>query len=151
MLPVKKVIWFFKKSPYISIALMAITHINLGLILSQNSAPWWQWAMVTAFILMVAEIFASPWSVIKTIIYHWLKSDVRSFFTAMTTSLVVIVILSWFNISTYGILVFVATALARIELQNGQLNSFQEFLYLGSIGICGLLIGAGMAVLLPSS
>jgi len=149
MRPIKKVIWFFKKNPYISIALMAIVHINLGLILSQASAAWWQWAIVTAFILIVAEIFASPWSVIKTIIYHWLKSDVRSFFTAMVTSFCVIVILSWFNISTYGILIVVATALARLELQNGQLNSFQEFLSLASISIGGLLIGASIAQLLP--
>lgn len=150
MLPVKKVFWLLKKSPYISIALMAITHINLGLILVQVSAPWWQWAIAIGFILIIAEILASPWSVIKTVVYHWLKSDIGSFFTAMITSFFVIVVLSWFNISTYGILIIVSNALARIELQNGQLNSFQEFLSLSSISIFSLLLGAAMGQLLTS-
>lgn len=144
MIVIKKIIWLFKKSSYISIALMAITHINLGLILAQSSAVWWEWAIAIAFILIVAELFASPWSVIKTVIYHWLKSDVRSFFTAMVGSLCVIVILSWFDISTDGILIILATALARIELQNGQLNSFQEFLSLSAIAMAGLMLGAIM-------
>lgn len=149
MLPVKKVIWLFKKSPYVSIALMAIAHINLGLMLAQASVPWWSWAIATAFILILSEVFASPWSVIKTIIYNWLKSDIRSFFTTMVTSLFVIVMLSWFDISTYGILIVVATALARLELQNDRLSSFQEFLSLASLGIGGLLMGAFLAQLLP--
>jgi hypothetical protein len=146
MIVIKKIIWLFKKNSDIAIALMAITHINLGFILAQSSAVWWEWAIAIAFILIVAEIFASPWSVIKTVIYQWLKSDVRSFFTTLLSSLCVIVILSWFDISTYGILIILATALARIELQNGQLNSFQEFLSLSAIALGGLLLGAIMGV-----
>ncbi len=78
-----KLILLFKKNPYISMALMSIAHINLGLILSKSSADWWLWVITILFILVVAEIFAFPWLIIKTIVYDWLKSDIGSFFTVM--------------------------------------------------------------------
>jgi hypothetical protein len=145
----KKNIWLLKKNPYISMALMSITHINLGLILSESSAYWWQWLITILFVLIVAKIFAFPWFVIKTIVYDWLKSDVGSFFTAMVFSFSMILILSVFDVFSYGLLIILTNALVRLEFQDFRLTQFQEFLTLSTIGLVSLLMGVGMFFLLP--
>jgi hypothetical protein len=145
----KKFIWLFKKNPYISLALMSITHINLGLILSKSSAYWWQWLLTILFILMVAKMFAFPWFVIKTIVYDWLKSDVGCFFSAMVFSFFMIVVLSVFDVFSYGLLIILTNGLVRLEFQDFRLTQFQYFLALATIGLVSLLIGVGMFYLLP--
>jgi len=145
----KKIIWLLKKNPYLSMGLMSIAHINLGLILSKYSADWWQWVITILFILIVAKIFAFPWFVIKTIVYDWLKSDVGSFVTAMVFSFFIIVVLSVFDVFSYGLLIILTNALVRLELQDLRLSQFQEFFALSSICLVSLLIGVGMFYLLP--
>jgi hypothetical protein len=145
----KKLIWLLNKHPYISIALMSMTHINLGLILSKSSAYWWEWGITIVFILIVAKIFAFPWLVIKTIVYDWLKSDIGSFFTAMVFSFCMIVILSLFDVFSYGLVIILTNALVRLEIQDLRLTQFQEFFSLATISLVSLLMGVGMFYLLP--
>jgi len=143
----KKLVKLLKKTSYISIALMSIAHINLGLILSQTAAPWWQWAITISFILIVAEIFSSPWLVIKTIVYRWLKSDAGSFLTAMVFSFTMIVILSVFDVFSYGLLIVITSGLVRLDIQNSRLTSRQNFFCLTSIGLGSLFLGLGLSYL----
>lgn len=147
-MPVRKLVSLFKKNSYISIALMSIAHINLGLILAKASAPWWLWAITISFILIVAEIFASPWLVVKTVVYRWLKSDVGSFLTTMVFSFVMIVILSVFDIFSYVLLVVITNALVRLELQVYRLNSRQDFFGLASISLGSLFLGLWLSYFL---
>jgi hypothetical protein len=146
-MPAKKLVGLLKNTSYISIALMSIAHINLGLILSQAAAPWWQWAVTVSFILIVAEIFSSPWLVIKTVVYRWLKSDVGSFLTAMVFSFFIIVILSIFDVFSYGLLIVITSGLVRLDLQNIRLTSPQYLLCLTSIGLSSLFLGFGLSYL----
>ncbi len=141
--------WWQKNHPYIPLLFMSITHINLGLILSMSSAEWWQWLITILLILIVARIFASPWFLIKTIVYDWLKSDVGAFLTTMVFCFLMIVVLSVFDVFSYGLLIILTNALVRLEFLDFRLTQFQAFLALATIGLVSLLMGVGMFYLFP--
>ncbi len=127
--------------PWLSISLLLVTYINFGWILAKADVTWWQWGLSGALTLLIAEALASPWSLLRNVLYRWLKSDMRAFLSAMVGAFFVVILLTWLHISAHGILLVASGALVRLDAQRAQLRNWQAFLIMTVISAIGLALG----------
>lgn len=130
-----------RKLPWLSISLLLVTYINFGWILAKADVTWWQWGLSGALTLLIAEALASPWSLLRNVLYRWLKSDMRAFISAMVGAFFAVILLTWLHLSAHGILLVASGALVRLDAQRAQLRNWQAFLIMTVISASGLALG----------
>jgi hypothetical protein len=140
--------FFLKKLPRFSLALMLVTYFNLGWTLSESHSEWWIWVAISLLILSIAEALAAPWSLIRTFLVRWLRSDFRAFVTVMSGAFFAVVLLSWIEVSSQGLILVVAACIARLDLQTGLFRPWQDFLILAFVALVGLSLGGTVHYLL---
>ena len=129
------------KNPWLSLFLLLLVNINLGWVLSQSAAGWLGWVLTITSILLIAEVVASPWELIKTVTTRWLKSDTRAFLSVILSAFCAVLVLAWFHISAHLLLLIVATSIGRLDLQETDYQDIQAFLILAILSVSGLCIG----------
>ena len=132
---------FPKKIPWLSLSLLLLVDINLGWVLYQSAALWWVWLVTISCILLVAEVLASPWALIRTFTNRWLQSDARAFLTIILSAFCAVLILAWFHIAAHLLLLIVAASIARLDLQEADLKDVEAFFILAILSLSGLSIG----------
>lgn len=142
--------FFIRQLPRLSLSLLMVTYFNFGWVLSESEASWWIWVLSIVFTFLLAEALAAPWSIIRTFSTRWLKSDYRAFFSVLLGAFLLVVFLSWFDISAHGLLLFVAASIARLDLQTGTYRAWQDFVILSVFAAIGLALGGGIYQLVDS-
>ncbi|MDY6939262.1 MAG: hypothetical protein SWY16_16550 [Cyanobacteriota bacterium] len=129
------------KRPWLSASLLLATYANFGWILAKADATWWQWVLSAVLTLLIAEALASPWSLLRNVLYRWLKSDMRAFISAMVGAFFAVILLTWLHISAHAILLVAAGGLVRLDAQRAQLRNWQSFAILTVVSGVGLALG----------
>ncbi|NER39592.1 MAG: hypothetical protein F6J93_37585 [Oscillatoria sp. SIO1A7] len=130
-----------EKNTWLSLFLLLLVNINLGWVLSQSGAGLLGWLLTIASILLIAEVVASPWELIKNVTTRWLQSHTRAFIGVILSAFCAVLILTWFHISAHLLLLIVATSIGRIDLQETDYQNIQAFLILAILSVSGLCIG----------
>jgi hypothetical protein len=129
------------RTPWLSLLLLLVSYANFGRLLAESNANWYVWGLATGLAMLVAEALASPWSLIRTVIIRWLKSDTRAFITVMASAFLAVAVLNWFHISAQGILLVTASALVRLDAQILGTSDLQAFFIVMSVSLLGLGVG----------
>lgn len=131
-----------KKFPWVSLALLLVTHSTLGWLLSAFHDPWFAWVMVVVGVLLLAAVLSSPWSKIRDGFALLFKSDTRAFFIAVAAALLMVLIISCLHIFAHALVVTSADTLVRLDAQTAGLSERQAFWILAILSLVGLGLGA---------
>jgi hypothetical protein len=104
-------------------------------------AEWAVWAFVVFCTLMQALLLTTLFDGVKAFFRRWLKSDVGYFSLIIVSALSVTIAMVWFKMFGYFLVLISAEILARLDLQNANLNRWQSLLVLTSISVLGLAAG----------
>ncbi len=138
-----------KKVPWLSIGILFASYATFSWFLTHwvssevgmAIAEWAVWAIVLFFTLMQALLLTTLFNGVKLFFRRWLKSDVGYFTLIMIGSLSVTGALVWFKMFGYVLVLVSAEILARLDLQNAQLNRWQSLAVLTLVSVAGLAVG----------
>jgi len=125
----------------LSFSLLLVTYINFGWLLAGWHNEWQHWIVVGLLILLLSELLASPWSIIRLVTVRWLKSDRRAFLTALLGGFVGVFLLVHMSLLLNIVLLIAAGLMVRLDLQVANLHDWQAFLLLFSTSLLGIMIG----------
>jgi hypothetical protein len=113
------------------------THVDVSI------AEWAVWAMVLSFTLLQALLLTTLFDGVKLFFRRWLRSDVGYFSLILLASMSVTAALVWFRMFGYFLVLISAEILARLDLQNANLNRWQSLGVLTLVSLLGLAAGWG--------
>ncbi len=138
-----------KNLPWVSLALLLVTHSILGwqlsaFLLSGATAAWavWLWTIVVGADLLLAAAISSPWSKLQDDFASLLKSDSRAFLVAVIFAFLSVVTITWLHIFIHILVVMCADILVRLETQSVKWSPKQSFWFLVIFSLAGLGLGA---------
>ncbi len=138
-----------EKLPWISFALLLITYIILGWLLSALHERWYVWLMVAVVVLLIIALLSTPWSKIRNSFIGLLKSDGRIFFSAIAIASLSFAIVCMLHIFSYALIVIAVNILARLDAQTSGLSARQAFWILAILSLAGLELGAVAQTVIP--
>ena len=138
-----------EKLPWISFALLLVTYIILGWLLSALHERWFVWLMVVVVVLLVIAALSTPWSNIRDGLTGLLKSDTRIFFSAIAIASLSFAIVCMLHIFAYALIVIAVNILARLDAQTSGLSARQAFVILAIVSLAGLELGAIAQTVIP--
>lgn len=134
--------------PWGSLGLLFLAHGLFGLILANNEqTPTWLIVFSIALIVLVAEVLASPWSVLRAFFFRWLNSDFRAFITVVLGTLFAVFVVTWIHIFIHELVLLAAGILARLDLQSYEFGKYQDFVIILSVSLAGFGIGFAFEIL----
>ena len=131
-----------KNFPWVSVALLLVTYITLGWLLSSLHAHLPVWVIVVVIVLLLAASLASPWSKIRDGFARLFKSDTRTFLIATLGAFLTVVAITWLPAFAHALVVVSAGTLFKIDAQTAGLSERQAFLLLAVVSLVGLALGA---------
>jgi len=131
-----------KKLPWVSLALLLVTYITLGWILSAVNDPLPVWVIVVGAVLLLAMALSSPWSKIRDGFARIFKSDTRAFLIAVVAAFLLVVIITWLYIFAHVLVVMSVGTLVRLDTQTARWSNRQTFWFLAIVPLVGLGLGA---------
>lgn len=131
-----------KKFPWVSLALLLVTYITLGWLLSALHAPWPVWVIVVVCVLLLAASLSSPWSKIRYSFAPLFKSDTRTFLIATLGAFLSVVVITWLPAFAHALVVVSAGTLFKLDAQTSGLSERQAFWLLAIVSLVGLGLGA---------
>ena len=105
------------KLPKLSLTLLFFTYSCLGWRISKINYPWYVWFATTIIILVLNTVLANPSSKFIGFLNAFFKSGWRAFGGIVLASLFLFAIFAWFRPFLFGLLVFCATSLVRVDFQ----------------------------------
>jgi hypothetical protein len=106
-------------------------------------AEWAVWALVLSLTLLQALLLTTLFDGVKRFFRRWLRSDVGYFSLILIGSMSVTAALVWFKMFGYFLVLVSAEILARLDLQNANLNRWQSLGILTLVSVLGLAAGWG--------
>lgn len=140
----------FKRSLWLSLSILFSAYATFGWFLThwlvysfknEHLAQWLVWALVLCFTLTQALLLTTLFDGVKLFFRRWLKSDVGYFSLIIFGALSVTAALVWFKMFGYFLVLISSEILARLDLQNANLNRWQSLAVLTSVSITGLGLG----------
>jgi len=125
----------------ISFSLLLMTYANFGWLLATWSTHRGTWAIAFCIILLLSELLASPWSIIRLFSVRWLKSDRRAFLTSLLGGILLVFLLIHLDWLANLLLLLSAGSLVRLDLQVANLSGWRAFLVLLSVASLGISLG----------
>jgi hypothetical protein len=125
----------------ISFSLLLLTYINFGWLLATWITNSGTWAIAIFTVLLLSELLASPWSIIRIFSVRWLNSDRRAFLTSMLGGIIIVFLLVHIDWLANLLLLMSAGLLVRLDLQVANLSGWKAFLVLLSVAGLGMSIG----------
>ncbi len=129
------------KLPKLSLMLLFLTYGCLGWKISQITPPWYIWLAITAIILLIDSVLTNPSSRIVNFLNAFFKSGWRAFGGIILGSLFLFAILAWFRPFLFGLLIFSATTLVRVDFQMAGFKSEHFFLTTFVFSLASLATG----------
>jgi hypothetical protein len=125
----------------ISFSLLLLTYINFGWALATWVTNSGTWAIAIFMVLLLSELLASPWSIIRLFTVRWLKSDRRAFITSLLGGIIVVFLLVHIDWLANLLLLMSAGLLVRLDLQMANLSGWKAFWVLLSVAGLGISVG----------
>jgi hypothetical protein len=125
----------------ISFSLLLLTYINFGWMLATWVTNRGAWVIAICTVLLLSELLASPWSMIRLFSVRWLKSDRRAFITSMLGGVIVVFLLVHLDWLANLLLLMSAGLLVRLDLQMANLSGWKAFWVLLSVAGLGISLG----------
>lgn len=125
----------------ISFSLLLLTYANFGWMLATWATSIGTWAIAICIILLLSELLASPWSIIRLFTVRWLKSDRRAFLTSLLGGVLIVFLLIHLDWLANLMLLLSAGLLVRLDLQVANLSGWQSFIVLLSVASLGISLG----------
>jgi hypothetical protein len=129
--------------PWASLGILLLAHGLFGLILADEDTPIWLLVVSIFLIFLVAEVLASPWSILRAFFFRWLNSDFRAFITVVVGTLLGVFVLTWIHIFIHELVLIAAGILVRLDLQSYNFNKYQDFAIILITSLVGFGIGFG--------
>ena len=115
------------KLPKLSLMLLFFTYSCLGWRISTINPPWYIWLTFAIIVLFFNSLLTSPSSKIIGFLNTFFKSGWRAFGGIILGSLFLFAILAWFRSFLFGLLIFCATTLVRVDFQMAGFKSEHFF------------------------
>ncbi len=125
----------------LSFSLLLLTYINFGWLLATWATNSGSWAIAIFTVLLLSELLASPWSIIRIFTVRWLNSDRRAFITSMLGGIIIVFLLVHIDWLANLLLLMSAGLLVRLDLQVANLSGWKAFLVLLSVAGLGISVG----------
>lgn len=146
--------------PYFALMLMLLTYAIFGWQWFERGQIWHQdwewshflilfWSLITLINLLVIGTMTAPLAFVRHGLLKLFESDTRSFIMALGLSLLSVVLLVYLNLTLEWMILFVALILARLELQDHQVNEWLSFWLLAIVAMVGLGMGGIFHYYLP--
>ncbi|MDJ0695396.1 MAG: hypothetical protein QNJ49_03040 [Mastigocoleus sp. MO_167.B18] len=129
------------KLPKLSLMLLFFTYGCLGWKISQINSPWYIWIAIAVIALFVNSVLTNPSSRIVNFLNTFFKSGWRAFSGVILSSLFLFAILAWFRSFLFGLLIFCATTLVRVDFQMAGFKSKHFFWFTFILSLIGLVTG----------
>lgn len=136
------------KLPKLSLMLLFFTYSCLGWRISKINPPWYIWLASTIIILVLNTVLTNPSSKIIGFLNTFFKSGWRAFAGIVLASLFLFAILAWFRPFLFGLLIFCATTLVRVDFQMAGFKSEYFFWTTFIFSLASLATGILIHVLL---
>ena len=99
------------------------------------------WGLAVALALLLSAALTVRLRKIKRLLYRWLKTDVGMFTCAIAIAFFAALILSRIHLFGSPMVLLLAGALARLDIQTAGFSERQAFLILTMASLAGLLLG----------
>lgn len=141
---------FVNKLPLASLLLLLFTYGIFGWVvgvdarrndlttLSDLSGLLW---VDGAIILLVALSLTAPFKVIQNFYTSWMKSDTKAFFAVIIGAFLAVIILRWIEVFLRILVLLLAGALVRLDLQTAGYGKWQSFGILLFVSLIGFSMG----------
>lgn len=130
-----------KKLSGVSLALLLVTYITVGRLLSDAREPVLAWVIIILGVLLQAVLLSSPRSRFRNI-SRFFKSDTRTFFFIVVAAFLSVVVLWRLHVFVHALIAISAATLVKLEAQAVRLTSRQTFWLLVIISLAGLGLGS---------
>lgn len=130
-----------KKVSAVSLALLLITYITVGRLLSEAREPWFAWVIITLSVLLLAALLSSPRSRFRNI-SRFFKSDTRTFFFIVVAAFLSVVVLWRLHVFVHALIAISAAILVKLEAQAVRLTNGQIFWLIVIVSLTGLGLGS---------
>ncbi|MBD1825660.1 hypothetical protein H6F51_24645 [Cyanobacteria bacterium FACHB-DQ100] len=138
--------------PWISLSLLLTGYIIQGYLLAQVHAPWLIYlSIVMGYILLQLVIF-HPWTQqARNIVKQWISSDALRLIEIFVLVFLISLVVSALKLFEEILLILAAEILARLDLQQRELNQTQRGVTLTLCFAAGLAIGSTIHQLMTQS
>jgi hypothetical protein len=136
-----------KRIPWVSLLLAFLTYSSFGWIIIKMQAPLVVWPVIVVAILFLVTGLTSPWSKIANYSAIFVKSDIRSFGSAILAAFIFFLMIAEFRIFLNFLVIFSATILIRIDFQAAGLEEGKSFWFISTFAVLSLALGAGLQLL----
>lgn len=135
-----------KKLSGVSVALLLVTYITVGRLLSDAREPVLAWVIIILGILLLAVLLSSPRSRFRRI-SQFFKSDTRTFFFIVVAAFLSVVLLWMLHVFVHALIAISAATLVKLEAQAVSLTNRQTFWLIVIVSLVGLGLGSVLQIL----
>lgn len=137
----------FKKLPWVSLALLLVTYITVGRLLSFLHDSWFAWVTIVVGVVVLAAFLSSPGAKFRGS-SHWLKADTKAFSLIIAGAFLSVLILWRLHVFVHMLIAISSATLVRLEAQIVRLSNRQTFWMIVIVSLAGLGLGAVLQALI---
>ena len=130
-----------KKLPWASLALLLLTYITFGWILSAWTLSWRAWLLTAFFVVLIALALTFPLRSIQIFFAGALRTDTRALIFILAISFFAVVLLTWFQTFVRVLVLLSSGLLARLDLHNADFKVIPTFAIMTIVSLVGLGLG----------